>query len=101
MAKNPYFNPNPAEWWHGDEMFEGKEATLEEAWHTWETGYPDSDGWDRSDWREDILHSDFMGDMLDEAFEELMILIASNRRDAKYAKLIKYVEDHINTAIEG
>ena len=82
-------------------MFEGKSATLEEAWHTWETGSEDSDGWDRSDWMQDIMHSDFIGDMDKDVFEELMVLIASNRQDTKYAKLIKYVENHINVTIEG
>lgn len=101
MAKNPYYNPNPAAWSHGDEMFEGKGATLEEAWHTWETGFPDSDGWNRADWVEDITHSDFVGDMDKDVLEELMMLIASNRQDKQYQKLIRYVEEHIKVTIEG
>jgi hypothetical protein len=100
MAKNPYYDPNPANWWHGDEMYQGKEASVDDAWATWETGQSDCDGWGRQEWIDDMRRSDFLNDMSNEVLSQLMQLIATNRRDKNFSALAKYTASHIECVLE-
>ena len=100
MAKNPYYDPNPANWWHGDEMFQGKSADIEDAWDTWETGVVDCDGWGRQQWIDDIRRSDYLNDMSNEVLEQLMRLIASNRHKPEFKDLTEYTRLHIEIVLE-
>lgn len=101
MAKNPFYDPNPAAWWHGDEEFLGKDATLEDAWSTWETGAVDCDGWGIDDWIDDIRHSDFLGDMDRKEIHQLLTMIAVNRNDERFKDLVQYATQHIQITLEG
>lgn len=101
MAANPYYNPNPANWWHGDEMFEGRSSTVVDVWHTWETGAVDDDGWGVSEWIEDIRRSDYFGDMDEATLKELMRFIAKNRLSPELKNLAQYTHDYIDATLEG
>lgn len=101
MTKNPYFNPDPAQHWHGDEMFESlsRDATLQDTWYVWQSHGVDCDFWSKQDWADDIRRSDFFNDMNDECLFELMRMIATHRKGEHIKNLAQHAKDYIEETL--
>lgn len=102
MSRNPYFNNNYSNHWHGDEMFEsdGRDASVADTWFVWETGNEDCDGWGRKEWIDDMRRGDFFNDLPDAAYAEILKLIAENRGSEQFKSLAKYAHDYIDATLE-
>ncbi|GEM_PF-6850118 len=82
-------------------MLIDRQADIWDVWHTWETGSLDCDLWGPDDWQDDMLRSDYFDDMPEEAFVELLSLMAKNRGSPQLTNLVKHTTLYITTTLES